>query len=126
MEYPPQAVVILPPLCKGRDAAAQSAVKTVHRRLFLAKAAKQLCCELGVVLSSSVSETKNGRIILTQLLFVQLRYNPPPDLRREPPLHKGALICPLAELRTKNIFIYNKKNALRITQGRTNRLNQRF
>ena len=30
-----------------RDAAARSAVKTVLRRLFLAKAAKQLCCERG-------------------------------------------------------------------------------
>ena len=38
---------ILPPLCKGRDAAVRSTVKTVHRRLFLAKAAKQLCCEPG-------------------------------------------------------------------------------
>ena len=48
------ADIILPPLCKGRDAAARSAVKTVHRRLFLAKAAKQLCCEPGV--ATSVSE----------------------------------------------------------------------
>ena len=58
---------ILPPLCKGRDAAVRSTVKTVHRRLFLAKAAKQLCYEPGVVSSSSVSETKNGRIVIMRL-----------------------------------------------------------
>ena len=46
----------MPPLCKGRDAAVRSTVKTVHRRLFLAKAAKQLCCEPGV--ATSVSEAK--------------------------------------------------------------------
>ena len=61
----------MPPLCKGCDAAVRSTVKTVHRRLFLAKAAKQLCCELGVVLSVSVNEPSSGRIVKTQLYSVQ-------------------------------------------------------
>ena len=40
----------------------------------------------------SGSDPSSGRIVLQQLQFVQQLYNPPPDLRREPPLHKGALI----------------------------------
>ena len=113
------AVFILPPLCKGRDAAVRSTVKTVHRRLFLAKAAKQLCCELGVVLSSSVSETKNGRIVLQQLQFVKQLYNPPPDLRREPPLHKGALISPLARFFKDIPFRGNRVRSREISRLRS-------
>ena len=88
----------MPPLCKGRDAAVRSTVKTVHRRLFLAKAAKQLCCEPGVVASVSVSEPSGGRIVETQL-FIQQLYNPPPTCGGSPLCTKGPYYDRFADFR---------------------------
>ena len=79
----------------GRDAAVRSTVKTVHRRLFLAKAAKQLCCEPGV--ATSVSEAIRVAVGLLKRNYYPYSFVtiPHPPAVGAPFRTMWALICPL-------------------------------
>ena len=47
----------------------------------------------------SVSETKNGRIVITKLLFVQQLYNPPPTCGGSPlPRNVGLIMSAIADI----------------------------
>ena len=50
-------------------------------------------------MSSSVSDLSVGRIVITQLLFVQLRYNPPPACGGSPLCTKGPYYDRFADFR---------------------------
>ena len=66
-----------------RDATARSAVKTVHRRLFLAKAVKQLCCEPGGGTIASEANRVTDEGLFKDENFVIADPSPPPAA--EPP-----------------------------------------